>query len=69
MFIVDFLASTAGRITRVVIGVALIALGIALGGWWLLLLAPGALFLVTGILGVCLIGALVGRPLRGGRTA
>lgn len=65
MTLLAFLSSPAGRVLRVVIGLALIALGAALGGWWWLLAAPGALFVLVGALDVCLIAPLAGKPVRG----
>lgn len=59
MTTVHFLESTAGRITRVAVGLVLIALGLALGGWWLVVAAVGLLPLATGVMGVCLVSGLL----------
>ena len=64
MSVVRFLESDAGRWVRVAAGLALIGVAAALGGWWWLLAAVGALPLLTGVAGVCLIGRgldLIGR--------
>lgn len=65
MTILAFLSSTAGRWTRAIVGIVLIALCAILGGWWWLLAAPGVLFVLVGVLDVCLIAPLAGKPLRG----
>ncbi|HZK58472.1 MAG TPA: YgaP-like transmembrane domain [Cryobacterium sp.] len=65
MFIVKFLASTAGRWTRAIVGVVLVVLGIALGAWWWLLAALGAVFIAVGAFDVCLLAPLAGKPLQG----
>jgi len=61
-----FLASPAGRVTRVVAGVALIAVGLVLQnavGW--VLAAIGLVPTYAGIFDVCVISRLVGGPFRG----
>jgi DUF2892 family protein len=60
-----FFSSKAGRWTRSVSGLALVALGAELGGPWWLLLAPGAVLILVGVLDVCLLAPLFGKPLRG----
>ncbi|NLA66368.1 MAG: DUF2892 domain-containing protein [Leucobacter sp.] len=65
MPILIFLNSTAGRWTRAIVGIALIALGAILGGWWWLLAAPGLLFLTVGALDVCPISVMAGKPFSG----
>ena len=61
-----FMASTAGRALRVIAGIALIVVGALLGGGWWALAVIGLAPLATGILDVCLVNALVGKPLSGG---
>ncbi len=44
------------RVIRVVLGIVLLALnlgGVVTGGWGIALLAVGAVFLVTGLIGFC----------------
>ena len=41
MAIIKFLGSTAGRWTRGIAGLALLGIGVALGGWWLILATVG----------------------------
>ncbi len=65
MFIVQFLGSTAGRLTRAIAGLALIVLGISLGGWWWLLAIVGAGFIVTSALDLCPLAPLFGKPVLG----
>jgi hypothetical protein len=62
------MSSTAGRVTRSTAGAALIVFGIVLGGGWLCLLAPGVLFLVVGVLDVCLLAPLFKLPLAGAKV-
>ncbi len=49
MPVIAFLGSTAGRWVRGVLGVTLGAVGVIAGQWWLLLLAPGLLFLASAV--------------------
>lgn len=65
MTVLTFLSSTAGRWTRAVVGVILIALGVALGGGAWALAAVGVVFVLVGALDVCLLAPLAGKPLRG----
>lgn len=65
MPVLSFLSSTAGRWTRAVVGVVLIVLGVALGGWAWVLAAVGVVFVLVGALDVCLLPPLAGKPLRG----
>lgn len=65
MFTLQFLGSTAGRWTRVIAGLVLIVLAIALGGWWWLLAIVGAVFIAAGAFDFCLLAPLAGKPLQG----
>jgi hypothetical protein len=65
MVIIKFLGSSAGRWTRAVAGIALVAIGIALGGWWFVLAAIGLVVFLAGALDLCLFAPLVGRPING----
>ncbi len=64
---VAFMASTAGRITRVVAGIALIVWGLlGLGGTPGVIVAiVGALPLVAGLFDFCVFSPLFGGPLSG----
>jgi hypothetical protein len=64
---VAFMASTAGRITRIVAGLALIAWGLlGLGGATGIVVAViGALPLVAGLFDFCVFAPLFGAPLSG----
>ncbi len=64
---VSFMASTAGRIVRVVAGIALIAWGLmGLGGTAGIIVAiVGALPLVDGLFDFCVFAPLFGAPLSG----
>lgn len=68
MSFVGFMSSMTGRLARIIAGVVLIALGFALGGGWLWLIAVGAVPLLAGIFDVCLFGPLFRMPF-GGRAA
>jgi hypothetical protein len=64
----DLMASSAGRIARIAVGLILIAVGLwIVGGFVGIILAiVGLLPLLASLLDVCLIGALfLGTPLRG----
>jgi hypothetical protein len=63
-----FMSSGAGRILRIVAGLALILIGVlfAKGIVGLILIVVGAIPLIAGILDMCFIGALfLGTPLKG----
>jgi hypothetical protein len=65
MRFLSFMSTPVGRLIRVVMGVALIAAALAVGGtggWALGIFA--VLPIATGVLGLCPINPLVGRPIR-----
>lgn len=64
-----FMQSTAGRLLRIAVGVALIALGafVVQGFWGYALVLIGLIPLAAGLIGVCLIGPFVGYTLVGER--
>ena len=66
--LIEFMASTAGRILRAVIGLILLVIAIPTGGageWVLLVL--GVFFLAVGLFDVCVLAPLFGRPFTGKR--
>jgi hypothetical protein len=65
MGIIKFLASTAGRWTRGIVGLALVGVGIALGGWWFILAAVGLVVFLAGALDFCIFAPLAGKPFNG----
>ncbi|HOB58239.1 MAG TPA: DUF2892 domain-containing protein [Rhodoglobus sp.] len=67
MAIIKFLGSTAGRWTRGIAGLALLGIGVALGGWWLILAAVGLVVFLAGALDFCIFAPLAGRPFNGRR--
>jgi len=67
MPILRFLYSQPGRVVRVVLGLALIATGALLGGWWWVLAVVGLVPLATGVFDICTLGPLFHRPLSGRR--
>ncbi len=62
-----FMASVAGRITRIVAGLVLIALGALLGGGWWALGVVGLVPLAAGILDICVFAPLFRLPFTGAR--
>jgi hypothetical protein len=63
--LVKFMSSRAGRLSRVIAGVALIVIGLAIGGGWLTLSVVGLIPLFAGVFNVCLLAPLMGQPLKG----
>lgn len=55
----------AGRLARVLAGIAMIVVGAVLGGGWWILAAAGLLPLAAGAFDLCLIAPLLRAPLRG----
>lgn len=65
MPILTFFSSTAGRWARAIVGAALIAAGLTIGGWGWILVALGVVFVLVGALDICLLAPLFGKPLKG----
>ena len=65
MFILKFLGSTPGRWVRGILGLALLALGAWLGGYWWILAGVGALVAAAGIFDFCMLAPLAGKPFSG----
>ncbi|HZL81289.1 MAG TPA: DUF2892 domain-containing protein [Demequina sp.] len=64
--LLNFLASQTGRYVRSGLGVILLVLAFVAGGAWAWVLGVlGVVFLLVGILDVCLLAPLFGKPLRG----
>jgi hypothetical protein len=70
MGFVNFMSSTAGRLLRIVAGIALILIGLlVIGGTGGVILAiVGLVPLAAGVFGFCLFGPLFGVGLRGPST-
>jgi hypothetical protein len=65
MKFLSFMSTPIGRVLRVAMGAVIIAIGLAIGGAAGTALAIfGVLPPLTGVLGICPINPLVGRPLR-----
>jgi len=64
---VGFMQSWAGRLTRIVAGLALIATGLFVvqGAWGYLLAVVGLAPLLAGVAGICLLAPLFGYTLEG----
>ena len=54
-----FAAGTGGRWARALMGVGIGAAGVIAGGWWLLLLVPGAFMIGTGVMNYCPAGLMM----------
>lgn len=67
MAIIRFFASQPGRVLRAVLGLAMIAAGVSLGGWWWLLAVAGLLPLAAGVFDFCTLAPLFRLPLSGRR--
>jgi hypothetical protein len=68
MAFAHLMSTPAGRLIRIAAGIAMIAVGIALGGAWWILAVAGLLPLLAGVANVCLIAPLLGAPFRGADT-
>jgi hypothetical protein len=66
---VKFMASPAGRITRVVVGVVLVALGLMVmhGAGGIIVAVVGLVPLLAGLFDFCVFAPLFGAPLSGPR--
>ncbi|MEY4275616.1 MAG: hypothetical protein RIS26_79 [Actinomycetota bacterium] len=63
MGFIKFMASTAGRIARFVIGAAVFGFGMASANFWLIGL--GVFFMVVGLFDVCVLAPLFKLPVSG----
>lgn len=64
MEFVNFMQSPVGRAARVIVGVVLIASGVALGGFGWALVVVGLVPFAAGALGVCLVAPALRAPMR-----
>lgn len=64
--ILTFMASTPGRVARIVMGVSLIALAISLSGAWLALAILGGFMIFSGTMNYCPMGPLFGHSAKSG---
>lgn len=67
MSFLKFMSSPAGRILRVVAGIALLAWAIIAGGWVWVLGAFGAVFIAAGVFDFCPLALLFGQPMAGAK--
>jgi Inner membrane protein YgaP-like, transmembrane domain len=65
MSLAAFMSGLVGRHARVVAGIVLVALGIGLGGGWLVLVAVGLVAIAAGAVNFCLISPFIGAPFSG----
>lgn len=68
MRFIDFMAGDAGRGIRIVAGLALIALGAALGGGWWAIAVIGLVPLAAGVFNICILAPLAHQPFSGRRV-
>lgn len=66
MALARFMASTAGRLLRIALGIALIIIGLLVGGpaGWVIAVI-GLVPIAAGAANVCLIGPVIGAPFKG----
>lgn len=64
MKFVTFMSSSAGRGLRIVAGIALLVLGLVIGGGWMVLSVVGLIPFIAGLINVCLLAPLFGQPLK-----
>lgn len=64
MTLVNLMSSGIGRWARIVVGLAMVGLGLVLGGGWLALSLVGLVPLAAGAFGFCLLAPLFHQPLR-----
>lgn len=64
MAVVTMMQGSASRIARGVVGLALIAVGLVLGGGWLVVAVVGLVPLAAGVVRVCLVAPLAHPLLR-----
>jgi Protein of unknown function (DUF2892) len=64
MELVRLMQTPVGRAARVALGVVLIAVGLILGGGWLTLAIVGAVPIIAGSVGLCLLAPLFRAPIR-----
>lgn len=64
MSLIKFVSSSAGRVVRVLAGLVLVVVGLALGGGWLTLSVVGLVPLFAGAMNVCVLGPLMGQPFK-----
>jgi len=62
--VVNLMSGGVGRAVRVAAGLAMIAIGLALGGGWVALSIVGLVPLAAGVFGLCLLAPLFHQPLR-----
>ncbi len=55
MKFVDFMQAKGGRVLRILLGIALIVVGLAEGNYWVLLALVGLVPLTAGVFGFCLL--------------
>jgi Protein of unknown function (DUF2892) len=65
--VIRFMASPAGRWTRVIAGLALIVVGALVGGTWWILAGIGLVPLLAGAFDVCLFAPMLAMPLAGAK--
>jgi hypothetical protein len=67
MGLARFMSGTAGRLMRIIAGVALIAIGASMGGAGWILAAAGVVAITAGVVNVCLIAPILRAPFSGSK--
>ena len=67
MGLARFMSGTAGRLMRIIAGVALIAIGASMGGAGWILAAVGVVAITAGVVNVCLIAPILRAPFSGSK--
>jgi hypothetical protein len=65
MGLASVMSTMPGRVVRIAVGIAMLAIGAALGGGWWVLAVAGLLPISAGVMNVCLIAPLIRAPLSG----
>jgi hypothetical protein len=61
----EFMATAIGRLLRVAAGLAMVVIGVSLGGGWWALAVAGLIPLLAGALDFCVLAPLFGQPMSG----
>lgn len=63
--LINFMSSSVGHRARALAGIALIVIGLVIGGGWMALSVIGLIPLLAGAFNVCLLAPFMGQPLKG----
>jgi len=63
-----FMSTPVGRLARIAVGIALVAIGASMGGAGWILAVIGLVPIAAGVFNVCLIGPLIHAPFSGSKV-